>query len=121
MKPVAWMAGASSVAWLVALAFVEKATGIALFFGMLGPLVMACTSWVMAERTYRQDPRTLTGLMVTAFAFKLVFFGAYVAVMLRVIDLRAVPFAVSFSSYFIALHFVEAFWLQRLFAGGPRA
>lgn len=121
MKQVAWMAGASFVACLVALAFVERATGIALFFGMLGPLVMACTSWVMAERTYKQDPRALTGLMVTAFAFKLVFFGAYVAVMLRVFDLRAVPFAISFSSYFIALHFVEAFWLQRLFAGDPRA
>jgi len=41
--------------------------------------------------------------------------------MLRVVQLRPVPFAVSFSSYFIALHFVEAFYLQRLFAGGPRA
>ena len=59
--------------------------------------------------------------MITAFAFKLVFFGGYVAVMLRVLQLRPVPFVVSFSSYFIALHFVEAFCLQRLFAGGPRA
>jgi hypothetical protein len=115
------MAGASVAACLVAVAFVERASGIALVFGMLGPLVMACTTWVMAERAYRQDPRTLTGLMVTAFAFKLVFFGAYVAVVLRVLELRPIPFAISFSSYFIALHFVEAFWLQRLFAGGPRA
>ena len=81
---------------------------------MLGPLVMACTSWVMTERTYKQDPRALTGLMVTAFAFKLVFFGGYVAVMLRVLQLRPVPFAVSFSSYFIALHAAEAICLRRL-------
>ena len=86
MKQVAWMAGASIVACATALAFVERASGVALVFGMLGPLALACGSWVMAERTYRQDPRALTGLMVTAFAFKLVFFGGYVAVMLRGCD-----------------------------------
>ena len=63
----------------------------------------------------------LTGLMVAAFAFKLVFFGAYVAVMLRIVGLRLVPFSVGFSSYFIALHFVEALLLRRLFASDPRA
>ena len=41
--------------------------------------------------------------------------------MLRGIGLRLAPFAVSFSSYFIALHLVEALFLRRLFAGGPRA
>jgi hypothetical protein len=50
-----------------------------------------------------------------------VFFGAYVAVMLRVVQLRPTPFAVSFSSYFIALPLIEALFLQRLFAGAPRA
>jgi len=59
--------------------------------------------------------------MVTGFAFKMVFFGGYVAVMLAILQLAPLPFAVSFSSYFIALHFVEAFCLQRLFAGDPRA
>jgi hypothetical protein len=121
MKQVAWMAGGSVTAWLVALVFVEYASGVALFFGMLGPLLLACGSWVMAERTYKREPGALTGVMVTAFAFKLVFFGGYVALMLRVLHLRPVPFVVSFSSYFIALHFIEAFYLQRLFAGGPRA
>jgi len=121
MKAIAWMAAGSVAAWLLTLAFVERASGIAMLFGMLGPLVIACGSWAMVERTYKRDPRALTGLMVTAFAFKLVFFGGYVAVMLRVLQLRPVPFAVSFSSYFIALHFVEAFKLQRLFAGGTRA
>ena len=121
MKQIVWMAGPSLVACAIALVFVDRASGVALVFGMFGPLALACGSWLMAERTYRQDPRALTGLMVTAFAFKLVVFGGYVAVMLRVLQLQPVPFAVSFSSYFIALHFVEAFYLQRLVAGGPRA
>jgi hypothetical protein len=121
MKQVAWMAAASVIACTVTLGLVERPAAVAVVFGMLGPLSIASGSWMLAERTYKQDPRALTGLMVTAFAFKLVFFGGYVAVMLRVFQLAPVPFAVSFSSYFIALHFVEAFCLQRLFAGGPRA
>lgn len=121
MKQVAWMAGPSVAAWLGTLALVGRAGSMPVFWGMLGPLVMACVSWVLSERTYNRDPRALTGLMLTAFAFKMVFFGGYVAVMLRVLHLPAVPFAVSFSSYFIALHFVEALFLKRLFAGGPRA
>jgi hypothetical protein len=59
--------------------------------------------------------------MVAAFGVKMVFFGGYVAVMLRVLRLRPVPFTVSFSSYFIALHLVEALLLRRLFASDPRA
>jgi hypothetical protein len=35
--------------------------------------------------------------------------------------LRPVPFAISFTVYFIALHLIEAMFLQRLFAGTPNA
>ena len=121
MKQVAWMTGASVAAWLVASATIAAGAGREVLWGMLGPLVMAAGSWVLAERTYVDRPQTLTGLMIAAFGVKLVFFGVYVAVMLRVIRLQPVPFAVSFSSYFIALHLVEALFLKRLFAGGPRA
>jgi hypothetical protein len=121
MKGVAWMAGGSVASWLAAVAVAGTQVRSELLFGMLGPLVVAVITWVMAEWTYRRNPRALTGLMIAAFGCKLVFFGAYVAVMLRVVHLSPTPFAVSFSSYFIALHVVEALFLQRLFAGGPRA
>lgn len=120
MKEVAWMAGGSLAGWLVASMVAGGEVRTELLLGMLGPLVVACATWVMAERTYATNPRALTGLMIAAFAFKLVFFGGYVAVMLRVLHVRPAPFAFSFSSYFIALHFVEALFLRRLFAG-PRA
>ena len=121
MKQVAVMVGLSVAGWLAASALTGGSVRVELFFGMLGPLLVAVMTWVMAEWTYRRNPRALTGLMIGAFGCKLVFFGAYVAVMLRVVQLRATPFAVSFSSYFIALHLVEALFLQRLFAGAPRA
>jgi hypothetical protein len=53
--------------------------------------------------------------MMTAFAGKLVFFGAYVGVAVGVMHARLIPFALSFTAYFIALHAVEALWLKRLF------
>ena len=47
-----------------------------------GAAAVAVTTWVLAERTYRRDPARLTGVMMAAFVGKMVFFGAYVAVML---------------------------------------
>lgn len=89
---------------------------IALLLGLAGPLAAAVASWVLSERTFRRRPAALTSVMIAAFAAKLVFFGAYVAVMIGVLSLPAVPFAASFTSSFIVLHLVEALALRRLFA-----
>lgn len=109
------MVGGSVAAWIVAATAVGPALGRELLFGMLAPLVMAVVSWELAERTYRQDPERLTGLMVAAFAGKMVFVGAYVALMLQVLLLRPVPFVGSFTASFIGLLVAEALCLRRLF------
>lgn len=119
MKLVSWMAGASVLSWLAAAGL--GSPGREVLFGMLGPLLVASGSWVVAERTYRRKPERLTAVMIRAFAAKMVFFGAYVALVLNLLSLRPVPFVVSFTSYFIALHVAEAFSLQRLLAGDLRA
>jgi hypothetical protein len=59
--------------------------------------------------------------MVAAFGAKMVFFGAYVAVMLKLLSLGPIPFMMSFTTFFIALHLAEAFGLKRLFAERARA
>ena len=115
MTPVAWMAGASIVSWLIASRAVGPEANPEVLYGMLAPLVVAVVSWIVIERTYRSNPERLTRVMVEGLAVKAVFFGAYVAGMLRVIGLRPVPFVVSFTSYFIALHVTEAVFLRRLF------
>ncbi len=89
--------------------------GQAVWFGMLAPLVVTLISRTMTERVYRADPRRLTSVMIGAFAGKLVFFGAYVGLAIGVLGVQPVPFAVSFTGYFIALHLIEALWLKRLF------
>lgn len=89
-------------------------------YGMAAPLVSTVVSWQIAERTHASAPERLTGVLVAAFGIKMVLFGAYVAVVLGVLDLRPVPFVASFTGYYVALHFGEALLLKRLMAAGSR-
>jgi hypothetical protein len=116
MKPVAWMVGAGLVSWLAATLGFGADTAVATFYGMIAPLIVAIVTWRMAEQTYRRNPAALTGLMMAGFVGKMVFFGAYVAVVIKGLSQPAVPFAVSFTGAFIALHLIEALALRRLFA-----
>jgi hypothetical protein len=85
--------------------------------GMLAPLIGAMATAILVVRTWTLRPEALTPLMMAAFGGKLVFFGAYVTVVLKVLAVRPLPFVISFTTYFIGLHLVEALWLQRVFAG----
>jgi hypothetical protein len=111
----------SSLIWLAlvgVLTAVPLATrfGSEIWFGMLAPLAVTSTSWIVAERSYRRSPGQLTSVMMAAFAAKVVFFGAYVSLAIGVLDVQPVPFVVSFAGYYIVLHMLEALWLKRLFA-----
>jgi hypothetical protein len=114
MKPVVVMVVAGFGSWLAASLVVESRMWLEVLWGMIGPLVGVGGSWVLVERTYRRDPRALTAQMILAFGFKLVFFGAYLAVMLRVLSLRPAPFVASFVCYLVGLYLMEALYLQRL-------
>ena len=88
--------------------------GLEVLCGMIGPLVGVGGSWVLVERTHRRDPQAVTARMIVAFGFKLVFFGAYLTVMLRGLSLRPGPFVASFVCYIVGLYLMEALYLQRL-------
>jgi hypothetical protein len=119
MKTVFWMAGVSALTCLAAVGWFGTRVGAEVVLGMLAPLIVTVGTWVLIEQTYRRAPERVTGLMVAGFAGKMVFFGVYVAAMLKGLGLQPVPFVVSFTSYFIVLYVMEAFALRRLFAGGP--
>jgi len=120
MKPVASMAAASGLSWVIVAFIVDERTGIEILFGMLGPLAATSATWVLVERIYRQRAEALTTVMATAFAAKIVFFGAYIAIVILLLRFRPVPFVVSFTSYFIALYLMEALYLRRLFSKRSR-
>ena len=118
MTPLAWMAGASVTSWLAVSAIGGERLNPEALYGMLGPLVSACVAWIAMVRAHRAAPERLTAVMMLGFAVKLVFVGLYVAVMIRVLGLRPVPFVTVFTSYFIALYAMQALFLKRLMALG---
>jgi hypothetical protein len=115
-----WMAGGSVLSWLVVTLATANRVNPEMLFGMLGPLVSAELTLALARQTFASNPERLTGVMIAGFWAKMVFFGAYVVVMLRVLMLRPVPFIVSFTSYFIALYAAQAILLRRMFAAAGR-
>ena len=119
VTPLAWMVGASVGTWLVLTLSAGDVNPEALF-GMLGPLASACVTWIVVARAV-VVPERVTGVMATGLMVKMVFFGAYVAGMLKGAGLRPVPFVVSFAGFFIALHAMEAVFLRRLFAEMQRS
>jgi hypothetical protein len=116
MKAAAWMAAASVGSALAIAAAAGRARAAGVWFGMFAPLVATTVSWMLTERVYTRQPERLTGVMIAAFAAKMLFFGVYVAVVLRLLDLAPVPFVASFTGYFIALYLTEALLMRRLFA-----
>ena len=120
MSPFWWMLGAAGLSWLAVTGTVDGSLHPELFYGMLGPLVATSLTWIVTARAYRRTPERLTGIMVVGLAVKAVFFGVYVTVMLRGLDLRPQLFIGSFTAYFIVLYGLEALFLKRLFAGGFR-
>lgn len=114
MMPVLWMAAVSGLSWLVVVVTAGDRAHPEVLYGMLGPLASACATWIAVERAHAAAPGRLMGVMLTGFALKMLFFGAYVAVMLRMLTLRPVPFVVSFTGYFIVLYAMEALFLKRL-------
>ena len=116
MNPIAWMIGAGLTSWLAITAIAGNRLNPEALFGMLGPLVGTCLSWLSVERTHRFAPERVIGVMIVGFAVKLMFFALYIAIMLRLMALRPVPFVTAFVTYFIALYAMQALFLKRLTA-----
>jgi hypothetical protein len=120
IAPLLWMAGMCAGAWVVVVAVAPELNPEVLL-GMAGPLASALATWIVVARTAATAPAKTTGVMVLGLGVKMVFFGVYVAGMLRGAGLRPVPFVLSFAGSFIALHAMEAAFLRRLFADMQRS
>jgi hypothetical protein len=120
-EPVWWMTGTAAAAWLMASAAAGGRINPEALLGVLGPLVSADASWVIMARAFAADPGRLMGVMVQALAVKMVLFGVYVGVLLGLLDLRPLPFVLSFAGTFVVLHAMEAMFLRRLLKDGARS
>jgi hypothetical protein len=120
MTPVWWMIGIAAGTCALA-ALVIPHGRYELLLGMLGPLVSAVVTWVVTVHTHRTAPASMTSVMVAGFAARMVFFGVYVVVALRVLTVSQMPFVISFTAYFIAMYAMEALFLKRLMDPGAQA
>jgi len=114
MKLVWWMLAGSVLSSVVVTILLGIKTGCEVFLGMIGPLASAIASWIAMQRQQTRKPEALTGLMIKAFAAKMIFFALYISVFIRSGLVRPIPFVISFACYFLALHLVEAIGLRRL-------
>ena len=83
-------------------------------FGMAAPLAAGLATIRLVERTVQSDVSRLTGRLAVAFAVKLVFYAAYVAVVIGWLRVAPAPFALSFALYFAALQVAEGLYFRTL-------
>ena len=121
MTPLWWMIAGSIGVWFIVTVATPVPVNPELFWGMFGPLVSAVATWIVVERAQRLWPERVIGTLVMLFAGKVVFFGAYMTTMLRVVGLRPALFAAAFATYLIGLYAMEALFLKRLFIDGMRS
>jgi hypothetical protein len=121
MKPLWWMVGASLLSWLGVTAASPGDVNPEVLLGMAGPLASAALTWVMTARAQTASPAAVMAVMMKALVGKMIFFAVYVAVMLRVLELRPNLFVASFTTYFIALFLMQALFMSRLFGDGTHA
>jgi hypothetical protein len=116
MRAAFWMAVVALGVGLGATAVFGAGAGAEIVAGLAAPLLSGSGSATETERTHRLDPQRVLPLLMTAFVVKMLFFGAYVAVMLSVVGLRPLPFALTFVAAFVVLHVIEALQVRRLSA-----
>jgi hypothetical protein len=90
-------------------------TVAAAFMGMAAPLMVGIATIVMVERTIRTALSALTTRMTIAFLAKMVFYAAYVSVVIAFVTSHPLPFIISFTVYFVALQIIEAVYFKTLF------
>lgn len=99
---------------VIGLGVLAAGFGPEVLLGGLAPAIAGAGSWWVTTRTWAADPAALFRVMMRAFVAKSAFFVAWVVIMLRGLDVRPVPFALSLTVTFLGLHLTEAWSLRRL-------
>ena len=102
--------------WGLYTVVLAPAAAVATLLGMTAPLVVGLATIWLVEQSVRSNIQTLTSRMTSAFIAKMVFYAVYVSVVVKVLAVDPVPFAVSFTVYFVALQNTEALYFRTLFA-----
>ena len=102
----------SLVSWI----FIEDYI-VEIFLGMIMPLAVGLFTITRIQSIFVSDPRKLTSFMMKSFIVKMVIYGVYMIGIVAFSPFNERTFFVSFISYFITLHVLEAFFIRSVFKG----
>ena len=102
----------SLVSWI----FIEDYI-VEIFLGMVMPLAVGQFNITRIQSIFVSDPRKLTSFMMKSFIGKMVIYGVYMIGIVAFSPFNERTFFVSFISYFITLHVLEAFFIRSVFKG----
>ena len=102
----------SLVSWI----FIEDYI-VEIFLGMVMPLAVGQFTITRIQSIFVSDPRKLTSFMMKSFIGKMVIYGVYMIGIVAFSPFNERIFFVSFISYLITLHVLEAFFIRSVFKG----
>ena len=114
MRLVWWMVAGSLLSSFAMTALLGAEAGLSILLGVIGPLIAVPWTSIAVERMHKRHPEAVTSLLIKAFTAKMAFFAGYMFIVFRLGLVRPIPFMMSFTGYFLALHITAAFALRRL-------
>ena len=86
--------------------------GKEIFLGMFLPWIISLISISKTHSVYNINPEKLIKHMTTAMLMKMLSYGLLLTIIFTFISFNPLPFIISFTGYFLALHIIEAFMLR---------
>ena len=83
-----------------------------IFLGMVIPWSISLISISKTHSVYNINPEKLIKHMTKAMLMKMVSYGILLVIIFTFISFNPLPFIISFTGYFLALHITEAFVLR---------
>ena len=115
MKFIAYLAG-GSVMTAVVLSTVSALAGLGagreIWFGMLGPTLASVVGRVAIDRQKNLNPQIILKSIIQSFVVKSIFFGVYIAALVKTKQVSPGPFVGCFAFFYLALHIAEAVKLR---------
>ena len=90
-----------------------------IFLGMVIPWSISLISISKTYSVYNINPEKLIKHMTKAMLMKMVSYGILLVIIFTFISFNPLPFIISFISYFLALHIMEAFTLRFIIKQKP--
>jgi len=87
--------------------------------GMVIPWSISLISIVKTRSVYTLNPEKLIKHMTTAMLIKMMSYGLLLIIIFTFISFNPLPFIISFTGYFLALHITEAFTLRFIIKQKP--